>query len=93
MFLNGFIDFLHETDGLDESDNDLPVVSDVVFRQSAVFAVLEPLLADLVTADMEVPHVLGYTPEAASLRLVEPHGVAGIGQFLDFRVCRADIGG
>ena len=41
----------------------------------SALAVLEPFLADLVAADVEVAHGLAHALEAGCLRLVHPHGV------------------
>ena len=84
VLLDDLVDLLHQADGLGERDDDLLVVGDVVLRERAALAVLEPLLADLVAADVEVPHVLGHAAEADgaglagwpfSSRRVEPDGV------------------
>ena len=47
------------------------VVVDVVNRQGAAFAVLEPLVANLVAADMELPNLARHAPEI--LCLIDPH--------------------
>ena len=39
-------------------------VGDVVVGQAAALAILEPLLADLVAADMETPHGFGHAAKA-----------------------------
>ena len=70
MQRDDFVDLLHQTDRLAEGDDYPLVVGDVVLRQRAALAVLEPLLANLVAADVEVPHVLEYALEARRLRLV-----------------------
>ena len=75
VLLDDLVDLLHQADGLGEGDDDLLVVGDVVLRERAALAVLEPLLADLVAADVEVPHVLAHALEAGGLGFVEPHGV------------------
>ena len=86
MPLDGLVDLLHQANGLGEGDDDLLVVDDVVLGERAALAVLEPLLADLVATDVEVPHVLAHAPQAEGLGLVEPDGVLGPGDFLDLGV-------
>src|SRR3990167_3032902 len=54
MFVDHFVDHLHESDGFRKSDNDFVVVGDVVLCERAAFAVFEPFLADLIAADVEV---------------------------------------
>jgi hypothetical protein len=49
------------------------VVGEVVGGERATLAILEPLLADLVAADVEVPHVFGHAAKTAG---------AGAGLFL-----------
>ena len=41
--------------GFDKDGDDFAVVRDVVVGKGAVFAVLEPLLSGLVTADIKIP--------------------------------------
>jgi hypothetical protein len=52
--LDDLVDLLHQADGLSQSDDDLLVVGEVVLGERATLAVFEPLLADLVAADVEV---------------------------------------
>ena len=52
------VDLAHQTDGLGKGDDDLLVVSDVVLRESAALASLEPFITDLIAADVKVPHGL-----------------------------------
>src|SRR5690606_28522188 len=59
------VDLGHQADGFLQGDHDLVVVGNVVVAEGAAFAVLEPFLADLVAADVEVPYVLGYRTETA----------------------------
>lgn len=72
MLLDHGVNLPHQPDGFGEGDNEFLVVGDVVFREGAAFAVFEPFLADLVAADVEVPHVLAHALEAGGLRLVHP---------------------
>ena len=62
--VDGFVELGHEGDGFVQGDVDAVVVGDVGGGERAALAVLEPLLADLVAADVEVPHVLGHAAEA-----------------------------
>ena len=57
------VDLGHDADRLTEGDDDLLVVGDVVFRERAAFAVLEPFVADLVAPDAEVPYLFADTAE------------------------------
>ena len=102
VLLDDLVDLPHQADGLGEGDDDLLVVGDVVLREHAALAVLEPLLADLVAADVEVPHLLGHATEAdgagrgglALLRRggVEPDGVVRPADPPDLGVLRAGVG-
>jgi hypothetical protein len=67
------VDLLHEADGFGEGDDNAVVVLNIILRKGPAFAIFEPLLADPVTADMEIPHRLRHAGEASSLRLVHPH--------------------
>ena len=42
-----------------QGDDDALVVADVLTREHPALAVFEPLVADLVTADLDVPDRLG----------------------------------
>ena len=75
--VNDVIDFSHDADGLVERNNDLLVLVDVVVRKDATFSVLKPLVAHLVCAYAETPHIFGDTSEADGLCLVDPDGVIG----------------
>ncbi len=65
------IDLAHDADRLMQGDDDATVVIDVLGREQAAglalpgAAVLEPLLAHLVAADVEVPDRLWHADEAA----------------------------
>ena len=56
---NGGVDFGHQADGLVDGDNHFFVVLDVLVRERAAAAVLQPLLAGLVAADPKLPHLAG----------------------------------
>ena len=82
--------FGHQTDGLGESDDDALVVVAVFLGEYTAGAgvlpplalsILEPFMADLIAANMEVPDLLGHTLEAGGLVLVEPNSFVGIGTF------------
>src|SRR6266581_2360639 len=83
VFFDHDVDLGHEADGFGEGDDDFLVVGEVVLRELPSFAVFEPFLADLVAADVEVPHVLAHASEAGGLRLVQPNGVFGPPDFFD----------
>ena len=63
------VDLGHYANGLVQGDDDLLVVGDVLGRERASLPVLEPLVADLVAADVEIPDFLGYAHEADSAAL------------------------
>src|SRR5438132_1516641 len=65
VFFNDLVDLIHDADRLGEGDDNLLVVGDVLLRENATLAVLEPLVTDLVAADVKVPHLLGHTAEAS----------------------------
>src|SRR2546426_5323230 len=62
--LNDEIDLGHDLNGVIEGNDDLLVMSEVTIRQGAAFAILYPLLADLVPANVKIPHGLADTTEA-----------------------------
>jgi len=49
------VDFGHDADRFVEGHNDAVVMDEIVGSERPSPAVLEPLLADLVAADIEVP--------------------------------------
>ena len=93
MIFDDLVDLLHQADGFIQGDDDLVVVGDVILREDAAFVVFEPFLADLIAADVKGPRRFRYAPEATCLRLVEPHCVAGIRDFLDLGIRGAGVGG
>ena len=52
---NGRVNFRHEADGFTQGSNHLAVVLQIVIGQGSATAVLEPLFANLIAADMEIP--------------------------------------
>lgn len=87
-----FVDFLHDADGLVEGDDDLLVLGNVFsyepLARKRIFAafgltVFQPLFADLIAADVKIPHLLRYAAKTAGFGLVQPHGLVGVGDFLD----------
>jgi len=62
----------------------------ITLGQLPAFAILQPLLADLVATDVEVPHVLPHAFKASGLRLVDPDGVLRPGDFFNLRILAAD---
>jgi len=84
--VDDLVDLGHEADGFGEGDDDLLVVDDVVFRERAALAVFQPFLADLVAADMKIPHILAHAMEARGLRLVQPDGVPRPSDLLDLGI-------
>ena len=75
VLLNHIVDLSHQPDGLGQGDDYLLVVSDVLVAEGAALAVLEPLVADLVAADVKVPDGFRNTDETGRLVLVNPNGV------------------
>jgi len=67
VLLDHLIDLLHQANGLRESNDDLLVVNDVVFGERPSFAVLQPLLTNLVAAHMEFPDFFGNAFEVLGL--------------------------
>ena len=90
MLLNNFVNLRHQSNCLRQRDDNLLVVGNVVRGQNAAFTILQPLLADLVSADVEVPYGLGYTPKAGGLRFIYEHGIARPRDFFDLEVWDAD---
>src|SRR6266545_5868905 len=100
--LNHLVYLFHQADRLCDGNDDPLVVSNVIIRQYASFAALQPFLADSVTADMEVPNEYGYSAKAAcaarkSLALlgrvgVQPDGVVRPANPSDLGSLRALIG-
>ena len=93
MLFNDLINLRHQPDGFRQGDDDAVVVVDVVGGEGAALAVLEPLIADLVAADVEVPDVFRDAAKAVLLRFVEPNGVIGPTDFLDHGRGGAGVGG
>ena len=106
MDFNDLVDLGHDADGLVQGDDDLLVVGDVLVRERAALPVLEPLVADLVAADVEVPDLLGHALEpdlpgfggavafaSVGLAGVEPNGAVRPADAADFGVPGAGVGG
>jgi hypothetical protein len=83
-----FVDLSHEADGFVQGNDNLVVMSDVISRKFSAFAVLEPLFADLVAADVELPDVFWHVAKA--LRRVDPHGFVLVADFDHFIVTLAN---
>lgn len=64
MLINHLVDLGHQSDSFAEGDDDALVVGDVVLRQGAAFAIFEPLFANLVAANVEVPDVFRHSFKA-----------------------------
>ena len=64
MGIDDLVDLVHDADRLVQGDDDPLVVGDVLCGERATLTVLQPLLADLVAADVEVPDLLGHAAEA-----------------------------
>ena len=79
VVFDDLIDLGHDADGLVQGDNDLLVMGDVLVRERATLPVLEPLVADLVAADFEVPDLLGYALETYRAGLRSAVAIAGVG--------------
>ena len=61
MLIDDLVDLLHDADGLVEGDNDFLITGEVVGREGAALPVLEPFVADPVTANVEVLDLLRHT--------------------------------
>jgi len=57
MVFDGLVYRSHQVDGLGEGGDGLLVVGEVFVGEGAALAVFQPLLADLIAADMELPHL------------------------------------
>ena len=70
MGFDDLVDLGHDVDGLVQGDDDILVVVDILDRERAAFPVLEPLVGDLVAADLEIPDILRHAlePDGAGLR-------------------------
>lgn len=90
-FGDGLVDLAHQADGLVEGDDDALVVADVLARERATFTVFEPLVADLVAADLEVPHRLGDAAEV--LGRVDPHPAVFVARLHDDIIAADGVGG
>ena len=93
MIFDYLVDLLHHANRFAQRHRDLLVVDYVILRQDAAFPVFKPFQTDLVCADMKVPHCVRYTAEASRLRVVEPHSVARVTDFLDLWIWRTGVGG
>ena len=98
VFLDYLIYLSHDANCLAEGDNYLLVVVDVLVGQDtartrvlATFSltVLEPLVADLIAADVEAPDFLWDTLETLCLSFIEPYCLIGVGDLLDLEVVGA----
>ena len=89
VLLDDGIDFGHQADSFVQGNDNAMVVLNVVLREGTAFAVFKPFLADLVTADVEVPDALWYAIEEA-LRGIDPHSVAFVTDFDDLIVTLAN---
>lgn len=83
VLLDDLIDLGHQADGLLESDDDLMIVGDVLVGEGAAFAVLQPLLADLIASDVKVPDRLEDTLEPCRLSLVDENRIIPEADLLD----------
>src|SRR5579885_501301 len=70
LLLNCLVNAFHQRDCLAQGGNNLLILSQIVQRQRAALAVLEPLLTDLIASDMKLPDVSGHVFKI--LRLVDP---------------------
>ena len=57
VVLDGLVYRRHQADGLGEGGDDALVVNLIVVAEGAAPAVFEPLFADLIAADVELPHL------------------------------------
>ena len=59
MFGNDLINIIHDFDGFAQDGNDVLIMNEIIEAEFASFAVFEPFLTNLITADVEVPNVVG----------------------------------
>ena len=90
MGLDDLINLFHQADSFVERDDNFLVVGDVALRQRPALSIFEPLLANLVAADVEVPNVFANAFEAGSLCFVKPHDVLRPRDFFDLGTADAD---
>jgi len=64
VFFDHAVNLGHEADGFVDGNDDALVVIDVFVSQRAAATILQPFLANLVAANVEVPDVLGHAAEA-----------------------------
>ena len=74
VLVDHFVDFLYQANSFGDSNDDPVVMLDVIFQQLAALAVLEPLLADLVPADVIIPDCIRHASKTATPALVDPNG-------------------
>jgi len=102
VLVNDLINLSHDADGLAQRNNDFLVMVNVILGQNTTgsrilaslsLAVLEPLVANLIAADIEVPYLLWDALETLCLCRVELYRVVRVGYFFDLKIAGADGGG
>jgi hypothetical protein len=76
MFGNDLINIIHDFDGFAQDGNDVLIMNEIIEAEFASFAVFEPFLTNLITADVEVPNVVGDVGEI--LLVVNPDLLLGV---------------
>jgi hypothetical protein len=72
---NHVINLSHQPNRFRQRDDDAVVMVQIVGIEYAALAVFEPLMADLIAADVEVPDVFRDADKAALLCFIQPNGV------------------
>ena len=81
--VDDFVDFGHDADGFAQSDDDLLVVFDIGLRELAALAVFEPLLTNLIAANMKLPDLFGHASEPTGMRSIHPDASPRVRNIVD----------
>ena len=79
---NAFVNLAHQPDGFAQGDHNLLVVLNVVVSELAAFAVLQPLLANLIAANVKFPN--RFRNAAEVLPGVKPDALVVVRELLVF---------
>ena len=100
--VNPLFDLIKNADGFADGNDDLLIVLDVLSAQyvtgsgiltAFTLPILEPFLADLVAADVKVPHLLSHSLKATGLVLVQPDCLTVVRNVFDLRITTSYNGG
>jgi len=93
VLVDHLVNLGHQANRLAEGDHDALIVAQVFGAERAALAILQPLLAHLVAADVKRPHRLRHAAEAEGLALVQPHGAVAVTHLLHRGCGGADVVG